>query len=106
MRKTMPKIDAIWKHWQNIWSDDGDICCFACEKTFNLERCHIIPSIYGGSESLDNLHILCSSCHKQTEGMGLYNPNLYNMFLKNKQNWMTEISNIVIDNFKRNSLYK
>jgi len=99
MRKTMPKIDKIWEHWKGIWSDDGDICCFACERTNNLERCHIIPHAAGGDESLDNLHILCSSCHKQTEGMGHYNPILYNIFLKNKENWTIEISKMIINEF-------
>jgi len=58
MRKSMPKTEKIWEHRKGIWSDDGDICCFACERTNNLERCHIIPNAAGGDESLDNLHIL------------------------------------------------
>ena len=95
----MPKIEIIWNYWKGIWSDDGDICCFACEKTNNLERCHIIPHAAGGDESLDNLHILCNSCHKQTEGMGHYNPVLYNVFLKNKETWTTEISKMIIKEF-------
>lgn len=100
MRKSMPKKNHIWDYWKGKFSDDGEMCCFACERTTNLERCHIIPNAAGGDESLSNLHLLCASCHKQTEGMGYYNPSLYYLFLKNKESWTTEITRIIMKEFK------
>jgi len=42
--------------------------CFACERgAKNLERAHILARCEGGPDSLNNLHLLCSACHHQSE---------------------------------------
>lgn len=46
--------------------------CFACGDSRNLEVCHIIPRVFGGSDDIDNLHILCKRCHGESEGLKKY----------------------------------
>ena len=39
--------------------------CFICEeKKSSLEIHHIKPKSYGGNDDINNLILLCSSCHK------------------------------------------
>ena len=47
--------------------------CFACGNIMQkLYRCHIIPSSYGGPNTVDNMHLLCSGCHEESEGLPKY----------------------------------
>jgi len=39
--------------------------CVACGSTANLTIDHRIPRVYGGSNTLDNLQMLCLPCHRQ-----------------------------------------
>lgn len=43
--------------------------CFAClrQRSFGLERAHILARCSGGPDSPENLHLLCSACHHQSE---------------------------------------
>jgi hypothetical protein len=41
--------------------------CFACGWERPLERAHIHAKCEGGSDEVDNLHLLCHSCHRHTE---------------------------------------
>ena len=41
--------------------------CFACGKIWKLQRAHIKPIFNGGTNKLDNLHILCTGCHDESE---------------------------------------
>jgi hypothetical protein len=48
--------------------------CFACgfdagRSSGKLDRAHIIARCEGGPDTVDNLHILCLSCHKASEGL-------------------------------------
>ena len=41
--------------------------CFACGSAIGTERCHIIPKDKGGSDLVNNLHLLCKECHLESE---------------------------------------
>lgn len=42
-----------------------EIECMVCGATNHLERCHLIPRSLGGSDSVDNLVLLCHEHHRQ-----------------------------------------
>lgn len=61
--------------------DLGEPCCFACGwysehwdkatpyaswQRATLDRAHIVPSSLGGADDLDNLLLLCASCHAES----------------------------------------
>ena len=42
--------------------------CFACGLHFrSLDRAHIIAKVEGGNDNVNNLHMLCDICHKDSE---------------------------------------
>src|SRR5262245_33789992 len=87
MRKgRTPSREAIRAYWaeQGIWqgkfisqeefldtSDDelGHGACFACAWIYEhgLERAHILSDAAGGTQTVDNLHLLCRYCHRDSE---------------------------------------
>lgn len=83
----MPSHYAIFHHWKHRLAEkcepddlilDGDdddrklrCVCFACGNPFGRhERAHITAHANGGSEDVANLHILCLSCHLESEHIG------------------------------------
>ena len=48
--------------------DNGDYC-FACGLLTNnhTEMAHIVARCSGGTDDVDNIHLLCSVCHKESE---------------------------------------
>jgi hypothetical protein len=85
--RKMPTKKAIKMHWANRLVNiakfdsieelfEADYC-FACgtiddkdgddEKTQYTERAHIIARCNGGDDTVENLHLLCSLCHKASE---------------------------------------
>jgi hypothetical protein len=75
-KRSMPTELAIRKHWvDRLWRQKGyDSAeefvgcrtCFACGLDGN-ERAHIVARAVGGGDELENLHILCWVCHKDSE---------------------------------------
>jgi 5-methylcytosine-specific restriction endonuclease McrA len=45
-----------------------DGCCQMCGTEERLSVDHIVPRTLGGSDSLDNLQVLCSSCNSAKGG--------------------------------------
>jgi len=48
-------------------SSSGWYKCPKCERSFRksgMDVDHIVPQSYGGSNSLDNLQLLCASCNR------------------------------------------
>jgi len=45
---------------------DGDFC-FACNIPSNTDRAHIFPRVKNGKDTVDNLHNLCTVCHRVSE---------------------------------------
>jgi len=75
----MPSKNKILKYWEeNLdklgpdmdgYYDIVEDSCWACNKHFTqIERCHIVPAVSGGSNKVSNLHLLCRSCHTESEG--------------------------------------
>lgn len=77
--RQMPTKKAIKTHWEpkllelekfedeeDLWESDA---CFACggNRFGPTERAHMLPRMYGGSDNVDNLLLLCTYCHKDTE---------------------------------------
>ena len=80
-KRNMPSkknIKNYWKHKivdikHNIFPSVEYLCggdyCFACGILTNdsTERAHILSRQEGGSDEVDNLHLLCNICHKDSE---------------------------------------
>ena len=63
-----PWMDRVGEYFvERTCPDEIDIC-FACDFiNGTTERAHIRALCNGGSNSPDNLHLLCSQCHKASE---------------------------------------
>jgi hypothetical protein len=84
-RKTMPKAESIRKFWAPKLSDTGKVWdqdvilepvvfsnglgwqCFCCGRVAQLERAHIRALASGGSNDVENIHMLCRKCHLVSE---------------------------------------
>jgi hypothetical protein len=61
------------KYWMEAIYEDNctpkmiQSVCFACGYQGGTERCHIVPKVKGGGDGVDNLHLLCKSCHVESE---------------------------------------
>lgn len=67
------KILAFWQDNDDFKYDIYEHECFACGNiTLGLHRCHIIGIMHGGSNMANNLHLLCPSCHNESEGLQEY----------------------------------
>ena len=51
---------------QTVINRDG--CCQRCGTEDNLSVDHIVPRSLGGTDNLDNLEVLCSSCNSSKGG--------------------------------------
>jgi 5-methylcytosine-specific restriction endonuclease McrA len=51
---------------QTVINRDG--CCQRCGTEDNLSVDHIVPRSLNGTDSLDNLEVLCSSCNSRKGG--------------------------------------
>ena len=74
----LPKHKAIVDYWQTRvyeqdlgtdW-DEAEHRCWRCGvrrsgTKSKLERCHIIPASLGGPDTVENLVLLCTHCHKE-----------------------------------------
>lgn len=58
-------FESEYVNQQNVWKSCN--MCFACMSELTLERAHILPKCEGGSDDLDNLHMLCKYCHLDSE---------------------------------------
>ncbi len=74
-RPRLPSRREIADHWEGkhakIWGEAEDYC-FACGDSYHLERAHIVPRHKGGRDTVENLHVLCAACHKESEAIGNY----------------------------------
>ena len=85
-KRNMPSKNNIFLHWKDRFKYiKDDNTCFRCESTSVLsdynavERCHILGVWDGGSDDVSNIHLLCSDCHKKSEG---FSGELYNLWVK------------------------
>lgn len=75
-RAKLPSRDQIRSYWAPKLPEKiiGDDACFACGCPINkdsahavLHRAHILARLEGGSDDVDNLHVLCAVCHEDSE---------------------------------------
>jgi len=84
--RNMPSRKKIFEYWQdkldNVYDDNS---CFKCGfggKEYNyaiVDRAHILSVFDGGSDDVENIHLLCSNCHKKSEP---YSGRMYYDWLK------------------------
>lgn len=80
--RKMPNCRDVIKYWEDTLVemgkvDDGELMmefetpntgiCFACGWVRPLQRAHIKARCEGGSDSVDNIHLLCEWCHRASE---------------------------------------
>jgi len=99
--RKMPSKSQICTYWFphlltiGKVSDEEDWCkvCFACsissasifgtsENTIALHRAHIHPKVLGGTDEVDNLHLLCQYCHLASEF--IYGTDYWAWFMQRK----------------------
>lgn len=104
----MPSKSKIFSHWKEKFKYiEDDNTCFRCEATSECEddnavqRCHILSVFDGGSDDVNNLQLLCSDCHKKSEG---YSGELYDLWVRtyNDESFM-EIATVL---YSKNILKK
>ena len=79
-RSTMPSVKKILDYWDKQFEKEElyDILCtdikgkpisgcFACGSQLKVERAHITALIDDGNNDVDNLHLLCRSCHADSD---------------------------------------
>lgn len=80
-RKRTPSAQTIYKYWakkglppakDHDWTSLEERTCFACGSFYPLHRAHIVPICFGGPNTVDNIHLLCMSCHSRSEGNTVY----------------------------------
>lgn len=64
----MPSKEKILAYWiDKIHIEDCVDTCFKCGEVGQIERAHITSVYNGGTDELDNLHLLCKGCHAKSE---------------------------------------
>jgi hypothetical protein len=84
-KRKMPTIQAINRMWVGFLIHIGRIkkradvhrhFCWVCgyESDGPMERAHILARQDGGGDGPENIHMLCSTCHRQSEFLngGMY----------------------------------
>ncbi len=64
------KFDSIYEVMEMpILDEDGEDrhYCFACGRMSAVERAHILARCEGGSDGVENIHLLCHQCHVLSE---------------------------------------
>lgn len=68
------EIRNWWSHWlvergkfDSVREATEADYCFACGFEADTERAHITARVEGGSDEVENLHLLCPTCHRQSE---------------------------------------
>ena len=60
------EINNYWLERFDFLEEDYPTC-FVCGKVERLEKCHMIPKALGGSDTVDNLVLLCNEHHREAE---------------------------------------
>ena len=53
--------------WFKLYFNSKEEFCFCCGDIKQIEKAHIIAVSSGGEDTVENLHLLCKSCHLRTE---------------------------------------
>ena len=87
-RRKMPSPKKIFEYWESRIENIYPRQCFACSSldTTRLERAHILARCSGGSDEVDNLHLLCSYCHVSSEKIS--GEKYWQWFKYTSENWI------------------
>ena len=73
-KRNMPSKIKIFNYWNGkLKNASSDNTCFKCGISSNdneiniVDRAHILSVYDGGTDNLDNLHLLCKKCHTESE---------------------------------------
>jgi len=97
-KRKMPSREKIFKHWKNKLNNiTNNNTCFKCgvtpffnKKNIIVDRAHILAVCEGGTDDLNNLHLLCKSCHRESEA---YSGVEYDLWFtsRNKEEFATSL---------------
>ena len=97
-KRKMPSREKIFKHWKNKLNNiTNNNTCFKCgvtpffnKKNIIVDRAHILAVCEGGTDDLNNLHLLCKSCHRESEA---YSGVEYDLWFtsRNKKEFATSL---------------
>lgn len=120
----MPSKAKIFEYWMD-WLDEkgfdwGEPSCWACRRYYSnkydisnplasreeiirnwnrvpLQRCHIIPKQFGGTDGVNNLFLMCIECHDKAP-----NTKSKEAFMKwvSKQNYNRDFYELVMKELK------
>jgi len=66
-KRSMPSKKKILYYWDDFGLEVRKDTCFACGFPARTHRCHLLAKDAGGTDSIDNLVLLCSACHSVQE---------------------------------------
>lgn len=104
--RCMPSKNAIKKYWDGKigfiedfgWSELPIDKCWKCSLPADVDRAHIWSRFNSGNDDVSNIHLLCLSCHKQSEFSYGFKPGLlyYEWFYSPNSGvqWLSELMRI------------
>ena len=75
MKRRAPQVSRIRIEADTrlfVWQRDGGRCC-ECGSTKDLQFDHIVPVAKGGSNTAQNVELLCADCNRR-KSIGLFAP--------------------------------
>jgi hypothetical protein len=73
---TKLSVKLYWHEWLYLkgkvpfrWDQKAIDYCFACGIEAVTERCHIVAHSKTQNNNVNNIHLLCRSCHEESENM-------------------------------------
>ena len=64
-------MTGLWNKYNDKNFDANSLyeieLCFACGLFLQTQRAHILSVAEGGTDSVDNIHLLCKNCHGESE---------------------------------------
>lgn len=99
----MPSRKRVFNYWQmknhcltTKFIDQDENTCFACGRTSGIERAHLVAKVNKGSDTVDNLHLLCKSCHFKLEGIyETMGESFYYRMVSLIPYWLTEFEYLI-----------
>ena len=87
-KRNMPSRSEIFEYWKfKLSNAKNNNTCFRCGITsiFNdsvvVDRAHILAVCENGSDDVSNLHLLCRSCHRESE---VYSGKEYKLWINSR----------------------
>ena len=72
-KRNMPSKKDIYEYWKyKLNPDYSNLSCFKCGFDKGIQRAHIKSVCEGGTDELNNIHLLCKNCHLDSEAWSGY----------------------------------